>query len=330
MAFHPLRLSQQALQWALSLHREPLQPRTLSLALLPIVWSMNSCFSVASAQRQTQQRGFEEDGLGISSTTAAALGVAALCVIIGGVLFLLRSRSLEITPKRQSKKRTESVRYSAPRKELSESLLTLDSLNCPTHRRTTALEEIAEIAQKKRKRALSCLAAQRERLWAEKEAEEERLAQEKRKKEQEEYEEWKATFKIEAEGELQISPEEEAQQLERFLRFIRMRKAVDLEEIAAEFGLKTKDCVKRLESLRECGRLCGVLDDRGRFLCLTEEELQKVAAALKSQGRFSKDTDLVSICNRIIRLTPSEDDKARIEEEQRNSMRLVELATADD
>lgn len=47
-------------------------------------------------------------------------------------------------------------------------------------------------------------------------------------------------FEIEAEGELQISPEQEAQELERFLGFIRMRKAVELEEVAAEFGLKTK------------------------------------------------------------------------------------------
>ncbi|KAL8447160.1 hypothetical protein Emag_004426 [Eimeria magna] len=189
--------------------------------------------------------------------------------------------------------------------------------------------------------------AERDRLRAEKEAEEERLAEEKRKKEQEEYEEWKKAFEVEAEGELQVSPEQEAQELERFLTFIRMRKAVDLEEIAAEFGLKTKECVKRIESLREGGRLCGVLDDRGRFLCLTEDELQKVAAALKSQGRFSKETDLVHVCNRIIRLVPSEEvgktldppcsfieliqmDKKRIEEEQLTSMRLVQLAAAEE
>lgn len=78
--------------------------------------------------------------------------------------------------------------------------------------------------------------------------------------------------------------------------------------LASLFGpMCIQECVKRIESLREGGRLCGVLDDRGRFLCLTEEELQKVAAALKSQGRFSKETDLVNVCNRIIRLTPSEE-----------------------
>lgn len=68
-----------------------------------------------------------------------------------------------------------------------------------------------------------------------------------------------------------------------------------------------QDCVKRIECLQEGGRLCGVLDDRGRFLCVTKEELHKLAEALKSQGRFSKETDLVSICNRIIRLTPSDE-----------------------
>lgn len=71
--------------------------------------------------------------------------------------------------------------------------------------------------------------------------------------------------------------------------------------------LSVQECIKRIESLREGGRLCGVLDDRGRFLCLTEDELERLAAALKSQGRFSKESDLVNACNRIIRLTPSEE-----------------------
>lgn len=57
-------------------------------------------------------------------------------------------------------------------------------------------------------------------------------------------------FEIEAEGELQVSPEEEAQQLERFLGFIRMRKAVELEEVAAEFNLKTK-----VRKIHKCKKL---------------------------------------------------------------------------
>lgn len=72
-----------------------------------------------------------------------------------------------------------------------------------------------------------------------------------------------------------------------------------------------QECVKRIEALRESGRLCGVLDDRGRFLCLTQEELEQVAEALIKLGRFSKETDLVSICNRIIKLTPSEEVRRR-------------------
>ena len=67
-----------------------------------------------------------------------------------------------------------------------------------------------------------------------------------------------------------------------------------------------QDCVKRIECLRESGRLCGVLDDRGRFLCITKEEMQQVAEALKRLGAFTKETDLVNVCNRIIKLTPSE------------------------
>ena len=43
-----------------------------------------------------------------------------------------------------------------------------------------------------------------------------------------------------------------------------------LEDLAAEFGMQTKDVVDRIEKLQETGRLLGITDDRGKYIHITE------------------------------------------------------------
>jgi hypothetical protein len=50
----------------------------------------------------------------------------------------------------------------------------------------------------------------------------------------------------------------------RFLEHVKARKTVALDELAAEFGLKTQDAIARLQALEADGRLTGVMDDRGK------------------------------------------------------------------
>ena len=52
--------------------------------------------------------------------------------------------------------------------------------------------------------------------------------------------------------------------LAQFVDYIKDRKTVMLDEVAAEFGLRTQDVINRIQSLESIGRLTGVMDDRGK------------------------------------------------------------------
>lgn len=52
--------------------------------------------------------------------------------------------------------------------------------------------------------------------------------------------------------------------LQRFVDVIKERKMAVLEDLAAEFQLRTQEVVQRIEQLEKMGRITGVMDDRGK------------------------------------------------------------------
>ena len=64
-----------------------------------------------------------------------------------------------------------------------------------------------------------------------------------------------------------------------------------------------KDAVQRVKELQEEGKLTGVMDDRGKFIYITMEELESVAKFIKQHGRVSI-SDLAESSNRLINLNP--------------------------
>ncbi|PHJ19432.1 ddrgk domain protein [Cystoisospora suis] len=165
------------------------------------------------------------------------------------------------------------------------------------------------------------LAKEKERLR--REEEERRIAEEKKKKEEEEYNRWKAMFAVEESGEMALNDEEQERELDRFIRFLEGHKVTEVDDLAARFGLSAKDAVQRIRSLEDTGRLSGILDDRGKYVCVTEQELDALAEYLRLKGRIHKEKDLVPACNRIIRLQPDEEEKKRLDEEEREAMNLI-------
>lgn len=101
------------------------------------------------------------------------------------------------------------------------------------------------------------------------------------------------------------------------------------EDVAAEFGMSSKDVIDRIQRLMESGRLLGITDDRGKFIHITEQEYESVARYIKSRGRVNKN-DLLIECNKIIRMQPRAEDKAKIKEEQKNLLNKVEKEFAVD
>merc|ERR1712087_252621 len=133
---------------------------------------------------------------------------------------------------------------------------------------------------------------EKEEELKEKELEEERqrILEVERQKELEEYNQMKAEFEIEEEGEDNddTTVENEKDILNRFIDYIKTTKMVDLEELASKFSMKTTDCIDRIRKLMEDDTLTGIIDDRGKFIYITTDEMEAVAQYINQKGRVSK------------------------------------------
>lgn len=74
-----------------------------------------------------------------------------------------------------------------------------------------------------------------------------------------------------------------------------------LEDLAAEFSLSTQDAIQRVEALQASNRITGIIDDRGKFIYITEDEMEKVVKYIQRKGRMSL-SELSKECNKLIRL----------------------------
>jgi flagellar biosynthesis GTPase FlhF len=129
-----------------------------------------------------------------------------------------------------------------------------------------------------------------------------RLKQEQLQREQEEYLAMKSAFTVEEEGCDVHDTEEEVNLLEKFVQYVKEKKVILFEELATHFGLKVPAAIDRLNTLVAEGRLTGVMDDRGKFIYISEEELLKFAKFIKQRGRVSI-SDLVDNSSNIINLS---------------------------
>merc|ERR1712142_599422 len=147
-------------------------------------------------------------------------------------------------------------------------------------------------------------------MGREEQLEEERKKEEAKKeaveaaREYEEYLKLKAEFAVEEEGEAQLATEEESQALlQQFVDFIRQQKVVLMEDLASHFSLRTQEAIQRVQDLQAMGRLTGVIDDRGKFIHISTEEMQEVAKFIRLHGRISI-ADLAAASSSLVNLTP--------------------------
>lgn len=145
---------------------------------------------------------------------------------------------------------------------------------------------------------------EKQRLEDEAREEEERLAREElAKKEHEAYLEMAATFEVEEEG---YDPEQDVDtdaKLAQFIDYVKDQKVVLLEQLAAHFKMRTKDVVDRIQTLVANGSLIGIIDDRGKFISINQNELESVAKFIRQRGRVTVD-ELVVNSNKLINLKP--------------------------
>ena len=64
---------------------------------------------------------------------------------------------------------------------------------------------------------------------------------------------------------------------------------------------RPQEAIDRVRQLQEMSRLTGVVDDRGKFIYISREELEAVASFVKLQGRVSIQ-DLATASGSLVRL----------------------------
>jgi DNA-binding MarR family transcriptional regulator len=116
-------------------------------------------------------------------------------------------------------------------------------------------------------------------------------------------------FSTDEQGSVDEEISEESQGLlQQFVDYIKTHKVVVLEELAREFGLRTEDVVNRVRGLEQMGYITGVIDDRGKFICISEAEMKAVAKFIQQKGRITV-AELAREINKLINLSDKTVDK---------------------
>ena len=107
-------------------------------------------------------------------------------------------------------------------------------------------------------------------------------------------------FTVEGEGTVEQEIQQESQGLlQEFIDHIVERKVVVLEELAAEFGLRTQDVVSRVQALESMGRITGVMTI-AVYLRPSGGDAE-VAEYINSKGRVSI-SDLAKKSNEFVKM----------------------------
>lgn len=163
------------------------------------------------------------------------------------------------------------------------------------------LREEKKLQKEKEDEIQQRLEEEREAREREREEEEKRLIAEQKQREYEQYLKAKQAFVVEEEGFDSSQDTDQQNKLVDFINYIKEKKIVMLEELAGEFKMRTQDVITRVNELLDTEQIEGVIDDRGKFIYITQDELDSVAKFIKQNGRVSI-TDLVENSNRLILL----------------------------
>ena len=154
-----------------------------------------------------------------------------------------------------------------------------------------------------------------------------KLKEEQEKKDNEIYNQWKDMIKVGEEGEERVDFNDE-NVINDFLNYIKIRKVVSLEDLSGVFTIPPNDLVDKLNFFEQQGRILGIIDDRGKYIYITEKEMSMIEKMFMNRGRITK-AELIKECNRLIKFEPTEEDKVKIAEEQKKMLEKIENEISD-
>lgn len=197
------------------------------------------------------------------------------------------------------------------------------------HARARRRQEELEVNEQRRTKlsAYEERQAKREKEREEEEARREAAAAKAKAEEeaalQEQYDEWSGSFETTEQG-AENEGEGTDSKLSAFVERIEQKKVVLLSDLSIEFGLSSQAAVDRVKQLEEEGTITGVIDDRGKFIYVSADELKKIADMVRRRGRISV-SELVREINSIVDLNPGKDDNDEIAEDGDNEGRKEAL-----
>ncbi|KAH3743755.1 DDRGK domain-containing protein 1 [Pelomyxa schiedti] len=134
------------------------------------------------------------------------------------------------------------------------------------------------------------------------EEEEAKIKKERTEREEAEYSKWKGGIELESSGSKQSDASRFKRRVTEFIQYFQRQKVTAIEDAACEFRVKPLDVVEMLNELEEEGKLFGLLDESGKFINLTMDEMKSFCAYITRRGRVSL-SDLTRETNRTIKLT---------------------------
>jgi hypothetical protein len=186
---------------------------------------------------------------------------------------------------------------------------------------------------------------EREERERQREEERLRKREEEALRAQQEYDSWKGMFEVEEAGDGGAETKEDEGLLARFVGTLKTRKVrrgmggeggvmapllpalswcsqharcahhpqhqsppnqvSTLEQLGSEFGLRVTDVLSRLRGLEAMGYVTGVVDDRGKFIYVSQDELEAVGRYIRKKGRV-RISALAQESNRLIDLNSHE------------------------
>uniref|UniRef100_A0A6B2LAS2 DDRGK domain-containing protein 1 n=1 Tax=Arcella intermedia TaxID=1963864 RepID=A0A6B2LAS2_9EUKA len=157
--------------------------------------------------------------------------------------------------------------------------------------------EDREIAERKKKRL------QEEEKQRKEEEDLEILRQERKKKEEEEYQLLKQAFEVESTGSHTTEKEEFENNLDEFITYITTTKVVHIDDLSVKYNMQPKEIAEKIELLLKEEKLSGIMDERGKFIYITQEEMQNIAKFIIKRGRVTL-SEIARESNKLVDLTP--------------------------
>jgi len=112
----------------------------------------------------------------------------------------------------------------------------------------------------------------------------------------------KGEFAVEEEGSISNDHQTFMEQTEQIIELVKQSKVVYLEDLAMKYNVKPQDVADKLTSLEQEGRLTGIIDDRGKFIYITSQEMANIAKFIKNRGRTSI-AEIARESNKLVSLT---------------------------